>query len=125
MELYVYRAYVERVIDGDTYLLIVDLGFNLQFRCRLRLHQVDTPELRGREKESGRISAEFVRDLIQCKYVTLKSLNKTDNFGRWIGAIILDDGTSLGEAIVEANMGEIMILSHREPWWKRLLKRIF
>jgi len=40
---YVYKAIVERVIDGDTLLLRIDLGFEVQKVQRLRLEGIDAP----------------------------------------------------------------------------------
>ena len=42
---YVYRADVERVIDGDTVILRVDLGFAVWKEQRIRLAEIDTPTL--------------------------------------------------------------------------------
>lgn len=44
-ELYTYRAELERVVDGDTLILIIDLGFNIKTRQRVRLKGINTPEL--------------------------------------------------------------------------------
>ena len=125
MEIYVYRAFVQRVIDGDTYVVTIDLEFNLSFNCKIRLLKVNTPEMTGKEKEKGRKSTEFVKDIIEGQYVYLKSANKTDSFGRWLGAIITEDGINLGDWIVEREMGEVMIMSHKKPWWKQLWDRLF
>jgi len=48
MELYNYQAKIVKVVDGDTFEFIVDLGLNVYRRMRIRLKKVDTPELRSR-----------------------------------------------------------------------------
>jgi micrococcal nuclease len=41
---FTYRASLDRVIDGDTVDLHIDLGFRLTAHMRIRLTGVDTPE---------------------------------------------------------------------------------
>jgi len=51
--MYCYRATTERVIDGDTYRLSVDLGFRCSVSIEGRLQGVDCPEL---DTENGKKS---------------------------------------------------------------------
>ena len=56
MERFWYGATVKKVIDGDTIELMVDLGFNIHHKMRVRLYGVNTPESRTKdlaEKELG------------------------------------------------------------------------
>lgn len=58
---YVYEAEIVEVIDGDTIVADIDLGFRIWLRHEsLRLWGVDTPEVRGAEKAAGL----EVRDLV-------------------------------------------------------------
>ena len=41
--LYMFNAYVNRVIDGDTIDADIDLGFDVFAKRRVRLLNVDTP----------------------------------------------------------------------------------
>lgn len=50
---YVRPGEVIRVIDGDTVDIEVDLGFDIKTLVRFRLLGIDTPEIRGEEKEEG------------------------------------------------------------------------
>lgn len=56
---YVYRADVLRVIDGDTLLLRIDLGFAVWKEQRLRLAELDTPAM---DEQGGQEAYRFVRD---------------------------------------------------------------
>ena len=40
---------VDRVVDGDTVDVIIDLGFDLTKKERVRLAGIDTPESRTRD----------------------------------------------------------------------------
>jgi len=42
---YRYRAELDRVVDGDTLDVVIDLGFYIRIKERIRLEGVDTPEL--------------------------------------------------------------------------------
>lgn len=55
--LFTYKGYVERVIDGDTLKVEIDLGFRNWTRQTLRLRGVDAPEVDTKE---GRRAKEFV-----------------------------------------------------------------
>jgi len=84
--LYTYKAKVVRVVDGDTYDLIVDLGFKINISTRIRLRNIDTPETWRPKNEAERIHGEkatkFVTDLILDKEVYIKSY-KLGIYGRY------------------------------------------
>ena len=59
---YIYQAKVVEVYDGDTVRMDIDLGFRIVLHNEsLRLWGVDTPEVRGDERERGI----EVRDLVK------------------------------------------------------------
>jgi len=41
--IYTYKAYVEKVLDGDTLWAVLDLGFKIFIRQKIRLHRLDAP----------------------------------------------------------------------------------
>jgi len=56
MNPFVYKAKLLRVIDGDTIDAMIDLGFNIWIKQRIRLFEINAPETRTRdiiEKEKG------------------------------------------------------------------------
>jgi len=60
-DLFTYRAKVERVVDGDTLRVQIDLGFGNWTRQYLRLRDIDTPEIKTKagEKASAFVKAEL------------------------------------------------------------------
>lgn len=102
MELYYYKGIVKRVVDGDTYDIMVDLGFGIYSLIRFRLELVDTPEVRGVEREEGLRVVEIVREKIEGKEVILKSTKK-GSFNRYIATIWIDD-VNLGEYLLNENL---------------------
>ena len=90
---YQYKATVKSVYDGDTITCDIDLGFDVILRKqKIRLYGIDTPELRGEEKERGIMVRDKVRELIDGKDIILKSIkDKKGKYGRWLGIIYIDE----------------------------------
>jgi micrococcal nuclease len=91
--MYEYRAYVRRVYDGDTITVDIDLGFDVVMRNqKIRLLRINTPEIRGEEREAGLKSRDALRGKISNKWVRIKTqLDKKGKYGRWLGEIWLED----------------------------------
>lgn len=49
-----FKAKVERVVDGDTVDLLVDVGFRVFHRIRARLRNFNAPELRSGDREEAK-----------------------------------------------------------------------
>lgn len=98
--MYEYKAKVLRVVDGDSYILLVDLGFGLFKKDRFRLYGADTPETWrpscDAEKEHGELATAMVKFLIEDSDVTIKTFkDKQGKYGRYLCDIILEDGSVL------------------------------
>lgn len=87
--LYCYRADVIRIVDGDTLRVNVDLGDDVLLRNKaVRLIGVDTPEIRGLEKEQGDQWTEWVRGWLQTNgWEVFLHSRERDSFGRWLGVV--------------------------------------
>jgi hypothetical protein len=44
--IHIYQAKIVEVVDGDTFDLMIDLGFNNFTKQRMRLYGIDAPEMR-------------------------------------------------------------------------------
>lgn len=65
---YWYNAKVLKTVDGDTIDLMVDLGFDVHHKIRVRLFGVNTPESRTKdaaEKEMGLKAKAFTHDWLE------------------------------------------------------------
>ena len=81
---FVYKAVVDRVIDGDTLLLRIDLGFQVWKEQRIRLAEIDCPAM---DEPKGREAFEFVRDqMAKASFVMVKT-NKIDIYGRYVAHV--------------------------------------
>lgn len=93
--MYEYKAVVDRVVDGDTLDLIIDLGFDIRYKQRVRLLGVDTPEVRTRdldEKEAGQQASEFVKQAVFWSQVTVHTqYDRRGKYGRVLAKIYYTD----------------------------------
>lgn len=88
-------AQVQRIIDGDTIDVLVDCGFRRYSRERLRLARINTPEIRGNEREQGLIAKAFVEKAMPEGSVIAFTSLKEDAFGRWLSEIFYIDQNDL------------------------------
>ena len=98
MDKYIYRAKLDRVVDGDTIDAMIDVGFNIWVKKRIRYKGVDTWESRTRnleEKKKGLAAKERNRELLEeisdkSGYFRLKSFG-VGKYGRVLGEIFILD----------------------------------
>ena len=89
---------IDRVVDGDTVDVIIDLGFDLTKKERVRLAGIDTPESRTRdleEKAKGLEAKARNKELLmevssKPGYFRLKSFG-VGKYGRVLGEIYIQD----------------------------------
>lgn len=102
---FAYRGRLERVVDGDTFDLVVDLGFHLERQIRVRLVGVDTAEIYGVDKESAEYEAGMQhtleaeswfgaaaneaadRDALDPDWPCIVATRKTGKYGRYLADI--------------------------------------
>lgn len=88
---YIYNAEVVRVVDGDTVIANVDVGFDMWKRCNIRLYGINTPETRTKdlnEKAEGLEAKARLIELLELsnnKFV-LESKG-LDKYGRSLGVL--------------------------------------
>jgi micrococcal nuclease len=95
MKIYEYNASLLRVVDGDTVDALIDLGFSVWVKKRIRLYKIDAPETRTRdleEKEQGFKTKERLTELLSANdgKFTLIS-HGVGKYGRCLGTIIINN----------------------------------
>ena len=106
--MYEYACEVKRVVDGDTIDVVLDLGFDILHKSRVRLYGIDTPESRTRnldEKARGKMAGAFLKDAIEKGekvVIQTKLKDSRGKFGRVLGDVIVD-GVNINKALVENN----------------------
>ena len=103
---------INRVLDGDTIDVTIDLGFDLFKKERVRVAGVDTPEKRTRDLEEKALGIEATNwlkeklegavagddDLV----IRTELVGGVGKYGRLLGWLYIGDGDlSLNEAMIE------------------------
>jgi len=122
--LYNYKARILRVIDGDTFLLDVHLGFNVHITEKIRLLGVNTPEKFGVKKGSDEYKAGVAASQwvmtelgaafdpkgcpidtdIDVRIVTTK--DKKGKYGRYLATVYVDgDNESINTKLIKMGFG--------------------
>lgn len=106
--MYEYSATLARVVDGDTLEVIIDVGFKITTKQRLRLAYIDTPEIFGTDHESE----EYKKGIEARNYVErrladnqgkmrIETYKAPEKFGRYLSIIRLEDSDiSLNDELV-------------------------
>tara|TARA_R100000805_G_C3615147_1_gene116516 strand:- start:1023 stop:1412 length:390 start_codon:yes stop_codon:yes gene_type:complete len=98
MDKYIYRAKLDRVVDGDTIDALIDVGFDIWVKKRIRYMGIDTWESRTRdldEKKKGLAAKARNKQLLnevssKPGYFRLKSYG-VGKYGRVLGEIFIMD----------------------------------
>jgi|688.fasta_scaffold269803_3 micrococcal nuclease len=91
--IHIYQAKIVEVVDGDTFDLMIDLGFNTFTHQRMRLYGIDAPEMRTQAGKdlAWNLSMQYPGSLpvIVQSVEAPKSKQFRDKYGRFL-AIIYD-----------------------------------
>ena len=107
--MYEYACKVERVVDGDTIDVVLDLGFDILYKSRVRLYGIDTPESRTRnkdEKARGKMAAAYLEDAINngnTVVIQTKLKDSRGKYGRVLGNVVVDD-VNINEQMVDKHL---------------------
>ena len=118
MEKYIYRGKLERVVDGDTIDALIDVGFDIWIKKRIRYNGIDTWESRTRdleEKAKGLEAKARNKELLmevssKSGYFRLKSYG-VGKYGRVLGEIFIEDAEgkqyNINETLVAEGHGYV------------------
>ena len=98
------------VYDGDTITVVFYL-FNEYYKFKIRLADIDTPEIRTKdliEKEKGILARDFLRSKILNKICKIKC-KKNDKYGRILANVYL----------VDENINELLITKKYANYYKK------
>jgi len=104
--MYEYGCKVDRVVDGDTIDVILDLGFDISYSSRVRLYGIDTPESRTRDKDEkvrDKLASTFLKEATKngSKVVIQTKLKDSrGKYGRVLGNVIVD-GVNINQEMVK------------------------
>jgi micrococcal nuclease len=111
MEKYIYKAKLERVVDGDTVDALIDLGFDTWVKKRIRYKGIDTWESRTKdldEKKLGLAAKDRNKELLESisskpGYFRLRS-HGVGKYGRVLGELFIKDNEG-----IEYNINQTLI----------------
>ena len=103
---------INRVVDGDTIDVTIDLGFDLYKKERVRVAGVDTPEKRTRDKEEkvlGIDATNWLKERLEAAIkgddeLTIRTelVGGVGKYGRLLGWLYIGDAeVSLNEQMIE------------------------
>ena len=127
MDKYIYRGKLERVVDGDTIYALIDVGFDIWVKKRIRYKGIDTWESRTRdlaEKKMGLAAKARNKELLEkvsakSGYFRLKSYG-VGKYGRVLGEIFIMDANG-----VEMNINDTLIKEGHAYVYEGGKKKVF
>jgi len=106
MEPYIYNATVLRTKDGDTAVLLVDLGFSITIKIDGRVRGINCHEIHSKdakEKKLGMADWKYGQSIMpDGSPVRVRSYKPDKYGGRWSVDILLPDGGDYAAAMLKA-----------------------
>ena len=113
-------ARVGYIVDGDTFAARVLLQDDIEISVRVRLRNVDTPELHGQCIEEiimANIARDRLAQLIPVgSVVELKNVKDDKYLGRIDANVIMPDGRDAGDLLVAEKLGRPYSGGRRTGW---------
>jgi endonuclease YncB( thermonuclease family) len=116
-QVYTYKAYLKRVVDGDTLHANIDLGFGIFHEEILRLAKINCAESKTSEGAKAKVALEKI--FKDAPFFIVKSI-KTDIFNRYVADIFLpknkketdlqkvaDGGIYLNQLLLDHGLAEV------------------
>ena len=127
MDKFIYRGKLERVVDGDTIDALIDVGFDIWVKKRIRYKGIDTWESRTRnleEKKLGLAAKARNKQLLEevsskPGYFRLKSYG-VGKYGRVLADIFIMDSNG-----VQININETLISEGHAYIYEGGKKKVF
>jgi micrococcal nuclease len=128
-----YIKEVTKIVDGDTIDVIIDLGFDVMFKSRVRMAGIDAPESRTRdldEKKLGLEAKEYLKHAIESAtdiVIKTEKMNSSEKYGRILGWVFLDGSdVSINDEMIQKGyawgyLGDTKIKNFSELLAKRSL----
>lgn len=115
-------AVVDYIFDGDTFSAQVELEPDIKITVRVRLINVDTPEMNG-ACSAEKIMAQSAKNLLATilprgTNVELKNIKDDKYLGRINANVLLSDGRDVGLILIDSGLGRPYSGGKRRPWCK-------
>ena len=115
-------AVVDYHFDGDTFSAGVMLDTDVEITVRVRLINIDTPEINGK-CTAEKVMAQSARDLLAAiiprgTVVDLQNIKDDKYLGRINANVILPDGRDVGQIMIDSGLARPYSGGKRQPWCK-------
>ena len=105
-----------KIVDGDTIDVMLDLGFDIMYKSRVRLFGIDTPESRTRdleEKKYGKAAKAFLEAKLKEGTPLLRTFKDgVGKYGRILGEFWVEQHSEEGNVSAKTNINQLMIEEH-------------
>lgn len=118
--MYQYNAIIQRVVDGDTLEIAIDLGLSVWIHDeKIRLYGINTPEVYGVKKGSpewktGEKASDFVKSVLKEKdEIIIETIkDKKEKFGRYLAVVYAKFNTEVFSGLTGIrNLGDYYCLN--------------
>ncbi len=100
--MYEYYTKIDKVVDGDTVDVFIDLGFSVWHKERIRIAGIDTAE---KNTPLGKALKAYMKELLEGKMVRLQ-VSKPDKYGRYLGEIWLGSDESINKQLIKHGLAK-------------------
>ena len=99
--MYEYKAVVDRVVDGDTIDVTIDLGFKVWKKMRVRMEGINTPESRTRdleEKKRGLAAKDRLKSILEFNdNRCILKVSGVGKYGRALATVLVESLSPLNK----------------------------
>ena len=122
--MYEYNAKVDRVVDGDTIDVIIDLGFSVWKKIRVRMEGINTPESRTRdleEKKRGLAAKDRLKNILEFNNnECILKVSGVGKYGRALATVLVESLSPLngkdGITLIDVNK-QLIEEGHAVEYW--------
>ena len=122
--MYEYKAVVDRVVDGDTIDVIIDLGFSVWKKMRVRMEGINTPESRTRdleEKKRGLAAKDRLKNILEFNNnECILKVSWVGKYGRALATVLVESLSPLngedGITLIDVNK-QLIEEGHAVEYW--------
>ena len=122
--MYEYKAVVDRVVDGDTIDVTIDLGFKVWKKMRVRMEGINTPESRTRdleEKKRGLAAKDRLKNILEFNNnKCILKVSGVGKYGRALATVLVESLSPLngkdGITLIDVNK-QLIEEGHAIEYW--------
>ena len=122
--MYEYKAVVDRVVDGDTIDVTIDLGFKVWKKMRVRMEGINTPESRTRdleEKKRGLAAKDRLKNILEFNNnECILKVSGVGKYGRALATVLVESLSPLngedGVTLIDVNR-QLIEEGHAVEYW--------